>query len=227
MPLIPTGVTVRFLDRTRASTAILGSETVLRSLRFLAIPLLPILLAACQLGSPVNRATPSVPQIGADLKCQNGDHAFEDNVAGWGFCYPATWKYNLRAQSVVSPPELDLVFDITDVPCTTPSAPAGQTPPRPVCASNAGLFGLMVVYTYERGGATSLSDWMHASLKPLPSHGDTISWGNAREAMKLADGRRIALTATHVVVLELRSGAGNLDLEAAMAPRLGTWKFLT
>ena len=226
LPLIPTEVTVRFLDRTRACTAILGSETVLRSLRFLAISLLPILLAACQLGSPVNRATPSVPQIGSDLKCQNGDHAFEDNVAGWGFCYPATWKYNLRAQSVVSPPELDLVFDITDVPCTTPSAPAGQTP-RPVCASNAGLFGLMVVSTFERGGAISLSDWINSNMNPVPSPGETISWGNAKEAMKLANGRRIALTATHVVILELRSGAGNLDLEAAMAPRLDTWKFLT
>jgi len=125
-----------------------------------------------------------VPQIGADLKCHNGDHAFEDNVAGWGFCYPATWKYNLRAQSVVSPPELDLVFDITDVPCTTPSVPAGQTA-RPVCATNAGLFGLMVVYTYERGEATSLSQWIQSNTNPAPSPGETISWGNAKEAMKL------------------------------------------
>ena len=142
-------------------------------------------------------------------------------MAGWGFCYPATWKYNLRAQSVVSPPELDLVFDITDVPCTTPSVPAGQTA-RPVCATNAGLFGLMVVYTYERGEATSLSQWIQSNTNPAPSPGETISWGNAKEAMKLPSGRR-----THVVILELRSGAGNLDLEAAMAQRLDTWKFLT
>src|SRR2546430_13072403 len=99
LPLIPTGVTVRFLDRTRARTAILGSETVLRSLRLLAIPLLPILLAACQLGSPVDRATPSVPQIGSDLKCHNGDHAFEDNVAGWGFCYPRSEEHTSELQS--------------------------------------------------------------------------------------------------------------------------------
>ena len=215
------------MDVTRARTAILGSETVLRSLRLLAIPLLPILLAACQLGSPLNRATPSVPQIGSDLKCHNGDHAFEDNVAGWGFCYPATWKYNLRAQSVASPPELDLVFDITNFPCVIPSAAAGQSP-RPQCSgADAGLFGLMVVYTYERGDATSLSDWMRSNMNPVPSPGETISWGNAKEAMRLPNGRRIALTTSHVVVLELRSGAGNLDLEAAMAPRLDTWKFLT
>lgn len=201
-----------------------------RYLRFIAISLLPILLAACQIGSPANRATPSVSQIGSDLKCSPGDHAFEDNVAGWGFCYPGTWKYNLRAQSVVNPPELDLVFDITDVPCVIPSAPAGQTP-RPVCSPNAGLFGLMVVYTYERGDTATLSDWIQANLRPVSSArstaGDPISWGNAREALRLPDGRRIALTKTHVVILELRSGAGNLDLEAAMAPRLGSWKFFT
>lgn len=204
-----------------------------RYVRLLAIPLLPILLAACQIGSPNNRATPSVSQIGSDLKCSGTDHAFEDNQGGWGFCYPGTWKYNLHSQSIVNPPELDLVFDITDVPCVIPSTPAGQTP-RPICSPNAGLFGLMLVYTYERGGSSSLADWMHANPGVASSArssqtagGDPISWGNAREALKLGDGRRMALTATHVVVLELRSGAGNLDLEAAMSQRLGTWKFFT
>ena len=220
------------MDRTPTRTRILGSETVPRTLRLLAIPLLPILLAACQIGSPANRATPSVSQIGSDIKCSSGDHAFEDNVAGWGFCYPGTWKYNLRAQSVPSPPELDLVFDITDVPCVIPSVPAGQTP-NPICSPGAGLFGLMVVYTYERGNAASLADWVQANITTATgarisaSSADAIRWGNAREAIRLADGRRIALTKSHIVVLELRSGAGNLDLEAAMAPRLGTWKFFT
>ena len=73
---------------------------------------------------------------------------------------------------------------------------------------------------------SSLSGWIQGNMNPAPSPGETISWGNAKEAMKLSNGRRIALTSTHVVVLELRSGAGNLDLEAAMAPRLDTWKFL-
>ena len=220
------------MDRTPTRTRILGSETVPRTLRLLAIPLLPILLAACQIGSPANRATPSVSQIGSDIKCSSGDHAFEDNVAGWGFCYPGTWKYNLRAQSVPSPPELDLVFDITDVPCVIPSVPAGQTP-NPICSPGAGLFGLMVVYTYERGNAASLADWVQANITTATgarisaSSADAIRWGNARDAIRLADGRRIALTKSHIVVLELRSGAGNLDLEAAMAPRLGTWKFFT
>ena len=213
-----------------------------RYLRLIAIPLLPILLAACQLGSPNNRATPSVSQIGSDLKCHNGDHAFEDNVAGWGFCYPGTWKYNLHAQSFPDPPELDLVFDVTNVPCPIPS---NQSPAAQCTAPDAGLFGLMIVYTYQRGNAATLSDWIQVNLMPrLPSPsgspspsttpspsaapaGDPITWGNAKEALHLTDGRRIALTTTHVVILELRSGAGNLDMEAAMAPRLGTWKFFT
>lgn len=222
------------MDRTRALTGILGTANVARILRLIAIPLLPILLAACQLGSPNNRATPSVSQIGSDLKCQNGDHAFEDNVAGWGFCYPATWKYNLHAQSIASPPELDLIFDVTNVPCSIPSSSSGQSPEPQCSGADAGLFGLMIVYTFQRGDATSLSDWIQANMAPPSSarsngtpSGDPITWGNAREALHLADGRRIALTKSHVVILELRSGAGNLDMEAAMAPRLGTWKFFT
>jgi hypothetical protein len=42
----------------------------------------------------------------------------------------------------------------------------------------------------------------------------------------MSDGRRIALTPNQVVILELRSGFGLLDLEAALSTRLGTWKFL-
>ena len=166
--------------------------------------------------------------MGSDLKCPRGDHSYEDNAAGWGFCYPGTWKYNLHTQSTASPPELDIVLDITDVPCTTPTAPPGQTP-RPSCAPNAGLFGLMVVSTFERGSASTLADWLQtpvASAARLRG-GESISWGNAKEALHMPDGRRIALTATHVVILELRSGAGNLDLEGAMGSRLGTWKFFT
>lgn len=215
------------MDRTRARTGILGTAPVARYLRLIAIPLLPILLAACQLGSPNNRATPSVSQIGSDLKCRNGDHAFEDNVAGWGFCYPGSWKYNLHAQSFPQPPELDLIFDVTNVPCPIPSSgsPAAQcTDP------SAGLFGLMIVYTFQRGSAATLSDWIQANSGPVSTarvSSDPITWGNAKEALHLSDGRRVALTKSHVVILELRSGAGNLDMEAAMAPRLNSWKFFT
>jgi hypothetical protein len=81
----------------------------------------------------------------------------------------------------------------------------------------------MIISTYERGSSTSLAAWAQANL-PGPPVGESISWGNAVEAVKLSDGRRIALTPHHVVILELHSGL--LDLESAMAPRLDTWKFV-
>jgi len=71
-----------------------------------------------------------------------------------------------------------------------------------------------------------LASWLQDDLK-LAARGTVtpIAWGNAREAVRLGDGRRVALTTTQVVVLELHSGVGNLDLEAAMGSRLATWKF--
>lgn len=185
------------------------------------IALLAVLtFAGCQPAS-TQRPVPSVAQIGGGLKCATGDHPFGDAQAGWGFCYPGTWKYNERAQGSTSPPGLDLTFDITDVPCTTTSPGASAAP---VCSPDAGLFAFMIISTYERGDATSLAGWMQANLKPLPKS-EPISWGNAVEAMKLADGRRIALTAHHVVILDLHSGQGHLDLETQMSSRLDTWNF--
>ncbi|HET6309518.1 MAG TPA: hypothetical protein VFH00_00780 [Candidatus Nitrosotalea sp.] len=199
-------------------------------------------LAGCQPG-PNPRPVPSVSQIGSELKCLNGDHGYSDLQAGWGFCYPATWQYRIRAQSYQSPDprELDVTFDITDVPCTTASPAPGAASARPVCSSAAGLFAFMIVSTFDRGGVPSLAAWQSsnprfASDARLASVAETIKWGNAVEAAKLPDGRRIALTPLHVVILELRSGSGNgcvtpqgspcyLDLEASMSPRLSTWKF--
>jgi len=34
------------------------------------------------------------------------------------------------------------------------------------------------------------------------------------------------LTAHHVVILDLHSGQGHLDLESQMSSRLNTWKFM-
>jgi hypothetical protein len=45
------------------------------------------------------------------------------------------------------------------------------------------------------------------------------------EAAKLADGRRIALTQHHVVILDMRSANALLDLEGQMSSRLDTWMF--
>ena len=150
---------------------------------------------------------------------------------GWGFCYPGTWQYTLRSQSNNVPiAELDLIFDITNVPNVNGSplpacpsdapSPAPGTTPR--CDQHAGEFGVMIVSTYARNNAPTLAAWAQANLVPPPNLQPT-DWGNAVEAAQLADGRRIALTPQQVVILALHPG--NLDLEAAISARLGTWKF--
>ena len=179
-----------------------------------------IAFAGCQPG-PNPRPVPSVAQIGSNLKCSSGDHGFEDQQAGWGFCYPGTWRYQEKAQSTQGPPlELDLTFNITDIG-----------------AANSGLFAYMIISTFERGSSTNLATWEQANLPAVPE-GLNISWGNATEAVKLSDGRRIALTQSHVVIMDLHSGQltgcttnlgtptpCHLDLEAQMSSRLDTWKF--
>jgi hypothetical protein len=185
----------------------------------LATVALFLVLAGCQPG-PNTRPVPSVAQIGSNLKCSGGDHGFEDPQAGWGFCYPGTWKYQERSQGSPSPPGLDLTFDITDIPCTSPTGASA----RPVCSPDAGLFAFMIISTYERGTSTGLASWEQANLAVVPT-GETIAWGDSVEAAKFADGRRIALTQHHVVIMDLHSGQGHLDLETQMSSRLNTWKF--
>jgi hypothetical protein len=178
-----------------------------------------LVLAGCQPGQTPH-PVPSVQQIGRDLNCASGDHAIEDLQAGWGFCYPGTWVYLERSQASQSPPGLDLTFDITDAPCAKPPAGSQQAP---VCSPGAGNFGFMIISTYERGTAASLAAWEQANLKTVPNS-QPITWSNAVEAARLADGRRIALTQHHVVILDL-SRNGLLDLELQMSSRLSTWKF--
>ncbi len=186
--------------------------------------MLVAIVAACDVGSN-SRPIPSVGQIGADLNCTAADHPFEDNQVGWGFCYPGTWRYIEKANSTASPSGLDLTFDITnDAPCITASAPAGETPPTLSCPSDRGQFAFMIVSTYDRGDSPSLASWIQANLQPAPTV-QQIQWGNAVEAGRFDDGRRVALTPHHVVILALHSGNGNLDLESFMSSRLGTWKF--
>lgn len=188
----------------------------------LAVIAVAVVAAGCQPGSNA-RPVPSVAQIGGDLKCQAGDHGYEDPQAGWGFCYPATWRYNMRSQSTQAPLGLDLTFDITDAPCSTPPPGASGATAEPQCSPNAGTFAYMIVSTDERGDASDLSAWVKKNLPATDTIGDGISWGNAVEAAKLSDGRRIALTPHHVVILDLHPGL--LDLESAMSSRLDTWKF--
>jgi hypothetical protein len=189
---------------------------------------LVLVLAGCQSGPPT-RPVPSVAQIGSNLKCSSGDHGFEDDQAGWGFCYPSGWKYQERSQPSLSPRGLELAFDITfapdiRVPCPNPSAsPAlSSSSPLPSPSPCSGDFAFMIISTYDRGTSTDLASWLAANLKP-ESNLQSIAWGNAVQAARLADGRRIALTPQHVVILDLHSGL--LDLESAMSTRLDTWKF--
>ena len=190
-----------------------------KTVRILTSAILALAVTACQPGTNTH-PVPSVAQIGADLHCGGTDHGYEDSQAGWGFCYPGTWKYTQRSQYYTNPQELDLTFDITDVPCA--SAPPNT---KPVCSPGAGLFAFMIVYTFPRAGAPDLATWVQGKY-PGKATLQPIDWGNSKEAAMMSDGRRIALTANQVVILELRSGFGLLDLESAMSARLGTWKFL-
>ena len=130
----------------------------------------------------------------------------------------------LRAGDV-RPEGIDLTFDFTclsSCKMSSPDATCAGSPSQPQCTPGNNLFGYMIVSTYERGTSGDLAGWAATNIKPSPKL-DAISWGNAVEADKMADGRLIALTPHFVVILDVRSGP--LDLEGEMASRLGTWKF--
>jgi hypothetical protein len=180
----------------------------------LALALLPL---ACQQGTPASPAPrSSVPAAGAGLSCQGGDHGITEPQLGWGFCYPATWKFRERVQESDSPPGVDATFDVVV---------AAPTPAGEPLSADQGKFAFMIVGTYERAGAASLSDWAQAHLVQ-PGQLDPISWGNSDVAARVAGSRRLlAFTAHHVILLDIREGEGNLDLEAEMEKRLSSWKF--
>jgi hypothetical protein len=190
--------------------------------KLLAAAGLLLVLAACQIGS-APRSVPTVPQIGGDLKCASGDHRFADQQMGWGFCYTASWRYTEKSQPTDSPAGVDLTFAIT---CLTDCKPQCPNPPPdqppPTCTPDPGLFGFMIISTYDRGGASSLGGWLSSKL-PRATRGVPIDWGNAIEAANLTDGRRAALTQHDVVILDVHPSL--LDLDGEMASRLATWKF--
>src|SRR5207237_9600690 len=118
---------------------------------------------------------------------------------------------------------LDLTFDITDVPCASPSPVQGQPTPRPICSPGAGLFAFMIISTYDRGGAPSLAAWAQSNLdKKLTL--EPIQWGNALEGGRLSDGRRVALTPQHVIMLDLQAGSRHPDPDAATQDPHGHWE---
>src|SRR5258708_34443821 len=101
--------------RSRTTNRLTPPPLLPSPLKTLAPIVALFVLAGCQPG-PNPRPVPSVSQIGSELKCLNGDHGYSDLQAGWGFCYPSSWQYRIRAQSYQSPDprELDVTFDITD-----------------------------------------------------------------------------------------------------------------
>ena len=189
--------------------------------KILAAAALVLLLASCQVGSSP-RPVPTVPQIGSGLKCATGDHGYSDDQLGWGFCYPSSWRYTQKLQATDSPSGVDLTFEITCLTDCRPQCPTPESGTAASCPTETGLFGFMIISTYDRGGASDLDSWLVAKL-PHASRGDPLDWGNALEAARLADGRLVALTQHDVVILDVHPSL--LDLGGEMSSRLGTWKF--
>jgi hypothetical protein len=187
----------------------------------MVLTLLLALSTSCQPAS-TPRSVPTVPQIGADLKCAAGDHCYTDQQLGWGFCYPSSWRYQEKVQATDTPTGVDLTFEITCLTDCKPLCPTPASGETATCAPETGLFGFMIVSTYDRAGASDLDTWL-ASQLPHATRGDPLDWGNALEAAKLTDGRRVALTPHNVVVLDVHPSL--LDLDGEMSSRLGTWKF--
>jgi hypothetical protein len=179
-------------------------------------------LAGCQVGGAVPHAQPSVQTVQSGLRCDSGDHAYNDAQMGWGFCYPGTWRFSQRFQASEKPPGTDSAFDVVnDPPCASPA----QAGAKPQCPPDAGLFAFMIVGTYARGTSSDLGGWLEAEA-PGDAATEPISWGNALEAAQVkGTSRRYALTPHQVVLLDLRSGVGNLDLDTEMSNRLESWKF--
>jgi hypothetical protein len=164
-------------------------------------------LAGCSL-SPTTTPTPA-PTIrteGQGVKCPGSDHGIDEVQFGWSWCYPSTWKFQERLQPTSLPAGVDATFDIVN---DLPSGEAGS-----------GDFGFLIVGTYQIGTATDLPSWITANIAPGEQL-SSISWGNAKDAEQDAQGRRFALTASHVVEMDVRGSA----IADEMGKRLATWKF--
>jgi len=142
---------------------------------------------------------------GAGLHCAADDHGLNLQQLGWSFCYPSDWTYIQREVGTTAPAGVDTTFDISE--------------------SKGGLFGFMIVGSYARGDASSLKDWLAAN-EPDDTDASPIQWGNAKEAVAVnGQLKRYALGPHRVYLMNIREGAGNLDLEAAMKQRLQYWIF--
>jgi hypothetical protein len=178
----------------------------LRRLVLLAV-LATLAAAACSLSNPPTPAPePSIKTEGQNVKCPNGDHGIDEVQFGWSWCYPSTWKFQERLQPTSRPAGVDATSDIVH------DVPAGQ--------AGSGDFGFLIVGTYEIGGSSDLNGWIAANIAPGLTL-TSISWGNAKAAVVDGQGRRFALTSSHVVEMDVRGDA----IAAEMGKRLDTWKF--
>lgn len=163
--------------------------------------------AGCSLnGAPAPAPVPSIKTEGQNVKCPSGDHGIDEVQFGWSWCYPSTWKFQERLQPTTRPVGVDATYDIVN------DLPAGQP--------GSGDFGFLIVGTYEIGTSTDLESWVTANIGPGLTL-TPISWGNAKSAAVDDQGRRFALTATHVVEMDVRGQA----IADQMSKRLDTWKF--
>lgn len=164
-----------------------------------------VVLTGCTTNStapPATSATP--PPASAGLRCQGDDHGLNVAQLGWGFCYPSTWKFREREVSTSAPTGVDTTLDIV---------------------GDQGLFGFMIIGSYDRHNAASLKEWLSTN-EPDDQDATSIQWGNAKEAVQVTGQlKRYAMTSSRVYLLNEREGAGNLDLEAAMSKRLSSWSF--
>ena len=182
---------------------------VLPARRVVAACLLSLLLlpAAC---SPNSRSPPPSPRTSASglnqgLNCSGDDVPLNVLTLGWGFCHPKGWSIVQRSISTSAPAGVDTTLDVV---------------------ASDGFFGFMIVGSYQRGDAPDLRSWLAAN-EPGDTDVQPTTWGNAVEAVQVTGQlKRYALTERRVYALTEREGAGNLDLEAAMQPRLATWSFV-
>ena len=165
-------------------------------------------LTGCSLTPAASTPTPqpTIRTEGQDVKCAGGDHGIEEVQFGWSWCYPSTWKFQERLQPTSAPTGVDATFDIVN------DVPSGQ--------AGSGDFGFLIVGTYQLGTATGLTEWVSSNIGATERL-TPISWGNARDAGQDAQGRRFALTSSHVVEMDVRGVA----ISAEMGKRLATWKF--
>jgi hypothetical protein len=164
-----------------------------------------VLLGACTSNSPKSASSAATPPAaGAGLRCLADDHGLNVVQLGWGFCYPATWKFREREVSSTAPTGVDTTLDIV---------------------GDQGFFGFMIIGSYDRNGAASLNAWLAANA-PDDQDATAITWGNAKEAVQVTGQlKRYAMTGGRVYLLNEREGAGNLDLDAEMSKRLANWSF--